>query len=70
MTKQKQNTIIDPDRKVMTVAEWCALNGFSTATGKRLMRRGHGPKTLQLSSKRIGVTVAANREWQDGRVRS
>jgi hypothetical protein len=34
-----------------------------------LIKAGQGPKILQLSPRRIGITVRANREWQQARER-
>jgi hypothetical protein len=59
----------DRDDRVLTLATWCKLNTFSLDTGKRLIKSGQGPRVLQLSSRRIGITVAANREWQQARER-
>jgi hypothetical protein len=58
------------DQRVMTLAQWCEVNGFSWWTGQRLVKAGKGPKILQLSPRRIGITVAANREWQQARERA
>jgi hypothetical protein len=58
------------DQRVMTLRQWCEVNGFSWWTGQRLIKAGKGPKILQLSPRRIGVTVAANREWQRARERA
>jgi hypothetical protein len=57
------------DDAVMTFLEWCATNGFSEATGRRINERGEGPNFMQLSARRIGVTVGANRAWQQTRRR-
>ena len=54
---------------VMTIPEWCALNRFSVATGHRILRRGDGPATVQLSTRRIGIRVSDNRAWQNARLR-
>jgi hypothetical protein len=58
------------DRRVMTFAEWIELNALSRDTARRLFKSGQGPRVLQLSSRRIGITVAANREWQLARERA
>jgi len=58
------------DQRVMTLAQWCEVNGFSWWTGQRLIKAGKGPKILQLSPRRIGITVRANREWQQARERA
>lgn len=69
----------DPDRdrkialnqfRVLTFAQWCALNGISPATGRRLIKAGRGPALIQLSDRRIGITIGANAEWQAARARS
>jgi hypothetical protein len=54
---------------VLTFAQWCNVNGFSLATGRRIINAGNGPLLTQLSERRIGVTVANNRTWQASRVR-
>jgi hypothetical protein len=64
-----QNTERD-DRRVMSFNAWCQLNGLSRDTGKRIFKSGRGPKVLQLSTRRIGITFAANREWQQARERA
>ena len=57
------------DNRVLTLAQWCALNGISLATGRRLINVGTGPVITQLSPRRIGVTVRDNRPWQASRAR-
>jgi hypothetical protein len=56
--------------RVMSFAQWCALNGISPATGRRLLRSGQGPIITRLSDRRIGITVGNNRRWQESRARS
>jgi hypothetical protein len=51
----------------MSFGDWCSLNGFSESTGQRLIRKGQGPRFIQLSAKRRGVTVGENRRWQQSR---
>jgi hypothetical protein len=58
------------DQRVMTILQWAEVNGFSVWTGRRMIRAGKGPKILQLSPRRIGITVAANRAWQQARERA
>ena len=58
------------DQRVMTIVQWCEVNGFSIWTGQRLINAGKGPAITQISDRRIGITVRANREWQDGRIRN
>jgi hypothetical protein len=67
-----QNIRSDPavdDDRVMTFLEWCRLNGISKATGLRLKARGEGPRFINLSERRIGVTRRENRRWQESRAR-
>jgi hypothetical protein len=59
---------LDDDR-VLSFRQWCELNGFSRDTGFRLRKSGQGPVFTQLSDRRIGVTVAANRAWLASRAR-
>jgi hypothetical protein len=58
------------DQRVMMFGQWCEVNGFSVATGRRLRKAGKGPIFTQLSPRRIGVTVANNRKWQAARERA
>jgi hypothetical protein len=55
--------------RVLTFAQWCALNGISLATGRRILKSGKGPVVTQLSDRRIGISVRANAEWQAARAR-
>jgi hypothetical protein len=52
------------EHQVLTFLEWCRLNKISPATGRRIRQAGKGPRFIQLSDRRIGVTVADNRRWQ------
>ena len=56
------------DNRVMTFAQWCELNGFSPATGRRILNSGKGPRVLRLSDRRIGIRYGDNRIWQDSLV--
>ena len=56
------------DDRVMSFDDWCNLNGFSRSTGQRIVASGKGPRFIQLSAKRKGVTVGENRRWQQSRV--
>jgi hypothetical protein len=62
---------LDPllDDRCLTFREWCALNSLGERTGRRLIAAGNGTAVTQLSEKRIGITVRANREWQQSRAR-
>ena len=57
------------DNRVLSFAQWCALNGFSPRTGRKILAGGCGPPVVQLSSRRIGITLAANKLWQEARTR-
>jgi hypothetical protein len=57
------------DNQVLRFSEWCSLNDISPRTARRLFARGDGPATTQLSPKRVGITVRANKEWQARRER-
>ena len=52
------------DDQVLTFQEWCRLNRISERTGYRIINGPDGPKTVQLSARRFGITVGANRNWQ------
>jgi hypothetical protein len=54
---------------VMSLPEWCFLNGFSPRTGRRIVARGEGPKITQLSRQKVGVTAKDNAAWQASRAR-
>ena len=58
------------DQRVMTIGQWCEVNGFSWHTGKRLIKAGKGPVITQISDRRIGITVGNNRKWQQARART
>jgi hypothetical protein len=56
------------DDQVMSFEDWCKLNDFSRSTGQRLVLAGKGPRFIQLSERRKGVTVGENRRWQATRL--
>lgn len=58
------------DDWVMSFSQWCQVNNFSPATGRRLRKAGKGPKITQISDRRIGITVRDNRLWQESRARA
>jgi hypothetical protein len=66
----QQSVLALADSRVMTFPEWCAVNSISPRTGRRLIQAGQGPVITQLSPKRIGITVANNRRWQESRERA
>ncbi|MGZ3250642.1 MAG: hypothetical protein ACXU7E_13040 [Croceibacterium sp.] len=56
--------------RVLTFRQWCALNNFSLASGRRLMKAGSGPAIVRLSPRRIGIKESANAIWQQSRERA
>jgi hypothetical protein len=58
------------DDRVLTFRQWAALNSLGERTARRILKSGNGPAWVQLSDRRIGVTVRANRAWQESRERS
>jgi predicted DNA-binding transcriptional regulator AlpA len=58
------------DARVLTFREWAKLNGISQRTAWRLIASGNGPVITQLSARRIGVTIAADRAWKASRDRA
>jgi hypothetical protein len=57
------------DDAVLTFREWCALNGFSPRTGRRILGAPGGPVVTHLSPRRIGITRGNNRRWLESRSR-
>lgn len=57
------------DNRVLSFRQWCELNGFSAATGWRIIHSGDGPIITQLSTRRIGITIGNNAKWQASRAR-
>ena len=57
------------DDQVLSFPEWCSLNRISERTGRRLLNGPDGPTVTMLSARRVGVTVRANRAWQQSRER-
>jgi hypothetical protein len=58
-TTQYQN-----DNQVLTFIQWCRLNNFSTATGKRILQGDNGPPVLWFSQRRKGIRVGDDRKWK------
>jgi hypothetical protein len=55
------------DDKIMTFNQWCDLNDISQSTGREIRASGEGPRFIQLSENRIGVSYRENRRWQEAR---
>lgn len=65
--RQSERDRANNDNQVLTFGEWCSSNTFSPATGRRIRKAGKGPRFIQLSDRRIGVTIGENRAWQEAR---
>jgi hypothetical protein len=57
------------DAQVLTLREWARLNRISLRTARRILASGTGPTVVRLSPQRIGITVGANKRWQQSRER-
>jgi hypothetical protein len=57
------------DSQVLTFAQWCQLNSVGLRTGRRILRSGNGPVVTQLSARRIGITIGADRAWKATRTK-
>lgn len=70
MTERRRHLpLANLDNRVLTLREWCEVNGFSWRTGHRLIKSGQGPVITQLSPRRIGITIANDRAWKAARER-
>src|SRR5262249_14145791 len=58
------------DSQVLSFRQWCALNNISARTGWRIIKQPGGPTITRLSPRRMGITVANNRQWQQSRERA
>jgi predicted DNA-binding transcriptional regulator AlpA len=65
--KSELHSDLESDR-VLTLAQWYTLNGFSRATAQRLIARGEGPRLIKLSERRIGIRLSDHRAWQAARL--
>jgi predicted site-specific integrase-resolvase len=50
-------------QRILTFKAWCALNSFSEATGRRLIRAGK-VRVVRLSERRIGIGEDDNADFQ------
>jgi hypothetical protein len=55
-------------KRVLSFKDWCALNGISPQTGRRLIAAGK-VKVTQLSERRIGIREDHNEEFQESCLR-
>jgi hypothetical protein len=58
-----------PRNRVLSFRQWCEKNGFSEATGRRILASGDGPVVFQLSARRIGISEENDRAWLASRAR-
>jgi predicted DNA-binding transcriptional regulator AlpA len=74
-TQQRQHLVLDAslsalhDDQILSFREWCQINGISERNGRRIVKAPDGPEVVRLSPRRIGITIAANRRWQEQRTR-
>jgi predicted DNA-binding transcriptional regulator AlpA len=69
IAERRREQVAEHRDKVLTFPQWCDVNNFSIATGRRIINAGNGPPVLQLSPRRIGVRESDNRAWQAASVR-
>jgi hypothetical protein len=67
---REARTQYDNDLQVMTIPQTAALDQVSPITLLRQIKNGTGPRTIQLSARRIGIRVRDYRERQESRIRS
>jgi hypothetical protein len=53
------------DDQVLTFQQWIQVNWLSETAGRRILKSG-ACEYVQLSPRRIGITVGANRRYQSG----
>lgn len=53
--------------RVIPFLAWCERVGISPATGRRLIRRGQGPRITRLSDRRVGIRERDHLDWLDQR---
>jgi predicted DNA-binding transcriptional regulator AlpA len=66
-TRESERDHETNDNRVLSFQHWCELNSISVATGRRIIKSGKGPPITRLSARRIGISVAANADWQESR---
>ena len=55
----------DNPHQVLSIEQWCALNGYSVVAGRKKLRAGQGPLLLKLSARRYGIRVSDDIAWKD-----
>jgi len=59
----------DHNSRVLTLNQWAEIAGISVRTAKRLFALGDGPRRVQLSAGRVGITVKDHMAWLETRTR-
>jgi hypothetical protein len=67
--QQRPRRALDSPDQILNFKRWCQVNDISPRTGFRILASDDGPTVTQLTAKRIGITVAANRAWQQAHAR-
>lgn len=57
------------DRRVLTLPQWAERTGLSVSTARRIINRGDGPPVIDVSTRRRGVRVCDDYDWQQSRIR-
>jgi hypothetical protein len=53
---------------ILTFQEWCDMAGLPESTARELRARGQGPRCVNLTGKKLGVTLAEHRRWTKARM--
>ena len=53
---------------ILTFQQWCNLAGLPESTARELRSRGQGPRCVNLTGKKLGVTLAEHRRWMKARM--
>jgi hypothetical protein len=64
--QREASTQYENDNQVLTFKQWCRLNNFSTATGKRILNSKNHPPVIWFSERRKGIRVRDDRLWKEG----
>jgi predicted DNA-binding transcriptional regulator AlpA len=56
--------------RVFKIKHWAALCGLSLNQAKKIIREGKGPRVVQLSERRIGISERDHEAWIASRTRS
>jgi predicted DNA-binding transcriptional regulator AlpA len=68
-SRRSREPQLPPPNRVFRVRHWAALCGLSYAQAKSLIRSGKGPRVVQLSERRIGITERDHEAWLASRTR-